>query len=32
MVEAVSKDDFEAWTREAQEEFARAGAVDVATR
>ena len=32
MVEAVSKDDFEAWTREAQEEFARAGAVDVANR
>jgi len=32
MVEAVSKDDFEAWTREAQEEFARAGTVDVAGR
>jgi cytochrome c oxidase subunit 2 len=32
MVEAVSKDEFEAWTRQAQEEFAQAGAVDVARR
>jgi cytochrome c oxidase subunit II len=32
MVEAVSKDEFEAWTREAQQEFARAGAVELAHR
>jgi cytochrome c oxidase subunit II len=32
MVEAVSKDEFEAWTRQAQEEFAASGAVDVAKR
>jgi cytochrome c oxidase subunit 2 len=32
MVEAVSKDEFEAWTEQAQEEFARADTVDVAKR
>jgi cytochrome c oxidase subunit 2 len=32
MVEAVSKDEFEAWTKQAQEEYARAGGVDVANR
>jgi cytochrome c oxidase subunit 2 len=32
MVEAVSKDEFEAWTKQAQEEFARAEGVDVARR
>jgi cytochrome c oxidase subunit II len=32
MVRAVSKEDFEAWTQQAQQEFARAGAVDVARR
>jgi cytochrome c oxidase subunit 2 len=32
MVEAVSKEEFEAWTQEAQAEFARAGGVDVANR
>lgn len=32
MVRAVSKEEFEAWTRQAQEEFARAGNVDVAQR
>jgi cytochrome c oxidase subunit II len=32
MVEAVSKDEFEAWTQQAREEFASAGAVDVAKR
>jgi len=32
MVRAVSKDEFEAWTQQAQEEFARAGNVDVAQR
>jgi cytochrome c oxidase subunit 2 len=30
MVHAVSKEEFDAWTRQAQEEFARAGHVDVA--
>jgi cytochrome c oxidase subunit 2 len=30
MVRAVSKEEFDAWTRQAQEEFARAGNVDVA--
>jgi len=32
MVEAVAKDEFEAWTQQAQEQFARAGAVELATR
>jgi cytochrome c oxidase subunit 2 len=32
MVRAVSKEEFEAWTQQAQEEFARAGNVDVAQR
>jgi cytochrome c oxidase subunit 2 len=32
MVEAVSKDEFETWAGQAQEEFARAEAVDVARR
>jgi cytochrome c oxidase subunit 2 len=32
MIEAVSKDEFEAWTNQAQEEFARAETVDVAKR
>jgi cytochrome c oxidase subunit II len=32
MVEAVSKDEFEAWTQKAKEEFARADAIDVARR
>jgi cytochrome c oxidase subunit 2 len=32
MVEAVSKEEFEAWTQEARAEFARAGGVDVANR
>jgi cytochrome c oxidase subunit 2 len=30
MVHAVSKEEFDAWTRQAQEEFARAGNVEVA--
>jgi len=30
MVRAVSKEEFDAWTQQAQEEFARAGNVDVA--
>jgi cytochrome c oxidase subunit 2 len=30
MVRAVSKEEFDAWTRQAQEEFARAGNIDVA--
>jgi cytochrome c oxidase subunit II len=30
MVRAVSKEEFDAWTKQAQEEFARAGNVDVA--
>jgi cytochrome c oxidase subunit 2 len=29
-IEAVSKDEFEAWVQQAQEEFARAGTVDLA--
>jgi cytochrome c oxidase subunit II len=32
MIEAVSKDEFEAWTQQAQEQFARAGSVELATR
>ena len=32
MIEAVAKDEFEAWTEQAQEQFARAGAIDLATR
>ena len=28
MIRAVAKDEFEAWTEQAQEEFAQAGAVD----
>jgi cytochrome c oxidase subunit 2 len=32
MVRAVSKDEYDAWTKQAQEEFARAGNVDVARR
>ena len=32
MIRAVPKDEFEAWTKQAQEEFAQAGAVDVAKR
>ena len=32
MVEAVSKDEFQAWTKRAQEEFARADGVAVASR
>jgi cytochrome c oxidase subunit 2 len=32
MVRAVSKDEFNAWTKQAQEEFARAGNIDVARR
>jgi cytochrome c oxidase subunit II len=32
MVEAVAKDEFEAWTEQAQEQFARAGTVELATR
>jgi cytochrome c oxidase subunit II len=32
MVRAVGKQEFEAWTKLAQEQFARAGTVDVATR
>jgi cytochrome c oxidase subunit 2 len=32
MIEAVSKDEFEAWTQKAKEEFARADAIDVARR
>jgi cytochrome c oxidase subunit 2 len=31
-VEAMSKDDFEAWTKQAQEEFAQASPLDVAAR
>ena len=31
-LEAVSKEEFEAWTKQAEEEFAKAGVVDVATR
>ncbi len=32
MIQAVGKDEFEAWTTQAQEQFARAGTVDLATR
>jgi cytochrome c oxidase subunit 2 len=32
MVRAVPKDEFEAWTEQAQEQFARAGALDLAAR
>jgi cytochrome c oxidase subunit 2 len=32
MIEAVSKEQFDAWVQQAQEEFARAGGVDVADR
>lgn len=32
MIEAVSKEEFDAWVQKAQEEFARAGGVDVADR
>jgi cytochrome c oxidase subunit 2 len=32
MVRAVSKEEFEAWTQQAQEEFARAGSIEVARR
>ncbi|MDF2781574.1 MAG: coxB, partial [Geminicoccaceae bacterium] len=32
MIRAVAKDEFETWTAQAQEEFAQAGAVDVARR
>ena len=32
MIEAVSKEEFDAWVQQAQEEFARAGGVDVADR
>jgi cytochrome c oxidase subunit 2 len=32
MVRAVSKEEFEAWTQQAQEQFARAGNVDLARR
>jgi heme/copper-type cytochrome/quinol oxidase subunit 2 len=30
MVRAVSKEEYDAWTRQAREEFARAGNIDVA--
>jgi cytochrome c oxidase subunit 2 len=32
MIEAVAKDEFEAWTQQAQEQFAKAGTVELATR
>ena len=32
MIEAVSKEEFDAWVQQAQEEFARAGGIDVAER
>jgi cytochrome c oxidase subunit II len=32
MIRAVGKDEFEAWTQQAQEQFARAGALDLAAR
>jgi cytochrome c oxidase subunit 2 len=32
MIEAVSKEQFDAWVQQAQEEFARAGGIDVADR
>jgi len=32
MVRAVSKEEFEAWTQQAQEQFARAGSIDLARR
>ncbi len=32
MIRAVAKDEFEAWTAQAQEEFAQAGALDMARR
>jgi cytochrome c oxidase subunit 2 len=32
MVRAVSKEEFEAWTQQAQEEFARAGNIEIARR
>lgn len=32
MIEAVSKEEFDAWVQQAQEEFARAGGIDVADR
>jgi cytochrome c oxidase subunit 2 len=31
-IEAVSKEDFEAWTKQAQEQFARVGGIEVADR
>jgi cytochrome c oxidase subunit II len=32
MIRAVGKDEFEAWTKQAQEQFARAGTIELATR
>jgi len=32
MIHAVGKDEYEAWTKQAQEQFASAGTVDLATR
>jgi cytochrome c oxidase subunit II len=32
MIEAVAKEEFEAWTEQAQEQFAKAGTVELATR
>jgi cytochrome c oxidase subunit 2 len=32
MIRAVAKDEFEAWTQQAQEQFAQGGAIDLATR
>jgi len=32
MIEALAKDEFEAWTEQAQEQFAKAGTVELATR
>ena len=32
MIRAVPKDEFEAWTKQAQEQFARAGSIEVAKR
>lgn len=32
MVKAVSKDDYQAWTKQAQEEYARVGGIEIAAR
>jgi heme/copper-type cytochrome/quinol oxidase subunit 2 len=32
MIQAVTPEEYEAWTQQAQEQFARAGTVELATR